>query len=289
MDADVRYHAASVRAPGLPLQAVDLHLTLDHGLLKLDPVAFTFPRGQARGVVRLDARPATPVTDVDFVLSQLRLEDFLPKPQGLAPMEAPLEARAKLHGLGDSMHKAAASSNGVVTMAMTQGQIRKALAELMGVNVLPGLTEYLSKNPKQTDLRCAVATFDVNNGVLRARRIVLDTGVVVLTGDGTVNLGSESIDLTLRGKSKKPRLLHAIVPFHVQGTLGAPSFKIDPKPVVAQAGIGAALGAVRSPAAAILPFISLGGAKDTDCGALLAEARASGAPVQVAAAAPARH
>ncbi len=290
MDADVRYHAASVKAPNLPLKAVDLHLTLDHGLLKLDPVSFTFPRGQARGTVRLDARPNTPITDVDFTVNNLRVEDFLPRPQGMPVMEAPLEARAKLHGLGNTMHKAAASSNGRVAVAMTGGQMRKAFAELMGVNIIPGLPEYLSKNPKQSTMRCAVAVFDVNNGVLRANRIVMDTGPVVLAGGGTVNLGTETIDLTLQGKSKKPRILRAIVPFHVQGTLAAPKFKVDAKPVIAQAGIGAALGAVLSPLAAILPFISPGGAKDANCAALLAEAQASGAPVRaVQAAAPAKH
>ena len=288
MDADVRYHAASVRAPGLPLEKVDLHLTLDHGILKLDPVAFTFPRGEARGTVRLDARPATPVTDVDFTFSHLQVENFLPRPQGLPVMSASLEARAKLHGLGDTVHKAAGASSGVIAVAMPEGQIRKTFAELMGVNVLPGLTEYLSKDPKQTDLRCAVATFDVSNGVLKARQVVLDTDVVTLVGDGTVNLGSETIDLTLRGKSKKPRLIHVVAPFHVRGMLAAPKFSVDLKPAIAQAGAGVALGAVLSPLAAILPFLSAGGGHDANCAALLAQARASGAPVQVSSAAPMR-
>ena len=289
MDADVKYHAASVRWPGLPLQKVDLHLTLDHGLLKLNPVAFTFPRGEARGTVSLNARPATPVTDVDFTLNRLRVEDFLPKPQGLPVMEASLQARAKLHGVGNTVHKAAGASNGEVAVAMTQGQMRKAFAELMGVNIIPGLPEYLSKNPKQTDLRCAVATFDVQGGVMRAQQLVLDTGPVVLNGEGTVNLGDETIDLTLKGKSKKPRLIRVIAPFHVRGTLANPSFKVDPTPAIAQAGVGVALGAVISPLAAIIPFLSPGGAKDADCAGLLADARASGAAVSPASAPPTKH
>ncbi len=172
---------------------------------------------------------------------------------------------------------------------MTQGQMRKAFAELMGVNIIPGLPEYLSKNPKQTDLRCAVATFDVQGGVMRAQQLVLDTGPVVLNGEGTVNLGDETIDLTLKGKSKKPRLIRVIAPFHVRGTLANPSFKVDPTPAIAQAGVGVALGAVISPLAAIIPFLSPGGAKDADCAGLLADARASGAAVSPASAPPTKH
>jgi hypothetical protein len=39
------------------------------------------------------------------------------------------------------------------------------------------------------------------------------------------------------------------------------------------------LGAVLSPVAALLPFLSLGGAHDADCAGPLAQARSAGAPV----------
>ena len=283
MDADVRYHAASVKARTLPLRAVDLRLTLDHGVLKMDPFAFTFPRGQARGTVRLDARKATPVTSLDMQVSRLRVEDFARRVQGLPVMEAPLEAGARLTGTGNSVHRAAASANGAVTAVLEGGQIRKALAEMMGVNLVPGLIELLSKDPKQTQLRCAVATFDVRNGVMTPRRLVLDTGVVVLTGSGSINLRDESVDLTFKGQSKKPRLVRVIAPFHVRGSLSKPSFGADLAPAAAQAGIGAALGALLSPLAAILPFLSPGGAHDVNCAALMAEARGIGAPARPSA------
>ena len=170
-------------------------------------------------------------------------------------------------------------------MAIPPGKMRQSFAELMGVNVVPGLFQLLAKDPKQTDLRCAVADFDVRNGVLTARRLVLDTGVVVTTGRGSVNLGSEALDLTLQGHTKKPRLVRVIAPIHVGGRLAKPQLKVDTGPVVAQAGAGLALGAVLTPLAALIPFLTPGGAHDADCAALLAEARSSGAPVRAAAAA----
>ena len=289
MDADVRYHAASVKARSLPLRQVDLHLTLDHGVLKLNPLSFSFPSGQARGEVRLDARGATPATDINFQVDHLKVEEFMPKPQGLPAMEAPLQAGVKLHGTGDTVHKTAASSNGAVAVVLEGGRIRKALAELMGVNVIPGLPEYLSKDPKQAQLRCAVAAFDVKGGVMTARDIVLDTDVVTLNGSGTVNLGSEDVDLNFKGQSKKPRIIHLNAPFHVRGSLAAPKFGVDVGPAVAQVGAGVALGALLSPLAAILPFLSPGGHHDADCVALLSQAKTVGAPVKMSAVPPMKH
>jgi hypothetical protein len=269
-----------------------LHLTLDHGLLRLNPVDFTMPHGVVAGRVRLDARGAIPMSRVDFSVNNMRVEDVLPKFQGASPVDGTLEARAALSGAGDTVHKAAASSNGRVTVAIPGGLMRRSLAELMGVNVVPGLFELLAKDPKQTPVRCAVVDFNVRGGVMSVRRFVLDTGVVLTDGTGTINLGSETLNLKVQGHTKKPRLVRVIAPFDVTGSLIKPHMKIEAGPAIAQAGAAVGLGAVLSPLAAILPFLAPGGAHDANCAALLADAHSAGAPIgrgQMAAlAAPAR-
>ena len=294
MDADVRYRADSVKASArLPLRKVSLHLTLNQGLLRLDPVDFTMPHGAVSGRARIDARGAVPSSKVDFQVNNMRIEDVLPHVQGAPPLDGPIEARAALSGVGDTVHKAAAASSGRVTIAIPGGQMRRSLAELMGVNLVPGLFELLAKDPKQTTMRCAVMDFDVKGGVMTARQLVIDTDVVLAGGKGTIDLGSESLNLKIEGHSKKLRLVRIIAPFDVRGPLIRPSMKIETGPVIAQAGAAVGLGAVLSPLAAILPFLAAGGAHDADCAALLAEARSAGAPVgrsQLAAAAiPAHH
>ena len=280
MDADVRYRAQSVKTSQLPLRQVALHVNLNHGLLKLDPVAFTFPHGQLHGRAAIDARGAAPVSRVDLVVTDVRLEDVTPKAQGAAPLEGVLEARAQLTGSGNSVHRAAAASNGQIAVALPPGKIRQSFAELTGVNLVPGLFQFLSKSPKQTDLRCAVAQFDVNNGVMSARRLILDTGPVLVDGSGKVNLQTETIDLTMQGHGKKPRLLRVIAPFHIQGRLAQPTFKVETGKAIAQTGAAVGLGVFLFPPAVILPFLSPGGAHNADCAALLAEARSAGAPVK---------
>ena len=280
MDADVRYRAQSVRAGKLPLRQVGLHLSLDHGLLRLDPVSFSFPRGQLRGRAAIDARGATPVSRVDFTVTDVGLEDVLPKFQGAAPLNGVLEARAQLTGTGNTVHKAAAASGGRIAIAIPPGQMRKSLAELMGVNVIPGLFEVLGKDKQPTDLRCGVADFDVRGGVMTARDFVIDTSVVRADGKGWVNLGTEKVDLTLEGHSKKVRLLRVMAPFEVQGSLAQPKVSVEKGKALAQAGVAAGLGALVNPIAALLPFISLGGAHDADCAGLLQAARSAGAPVR---------
>lgn len=280
MDADVRFRAHSIRARFLPIRAGSVHVKLNRGLLVADPLQLDFAHGNVAGRVALNARGATPETDMDMRVSNVRLEDIMAKASGQQTLTGPVMARAKLHGTGNSVHAAAASASGGVTLVVPQGQIRKAFAELTGINAIKGLLLLSSKNQENTELRCAVAHFDVKGGVMRARRLVIDTGPVLVDGSGSINLGSESMNLQLKGHPKKFRIGHLNSPIDVKGPLTAPRFSLEGGKIAAQAGIGAALGALLSPLAAILPFVDPGLAKNANCSALVAEQAAVKAPVK---------
>jgi hypothetical protein len=101
--------------------------------------------------------------------------------------------------------------------------------------------------------------------------------VVLAQGKGTINLRDETLDLSLSGKPKHVSLLRIAAPITLKGRLDDPKPGVDIVKALPQLGVSAALGVFAAPAAAILPFIVGGGAKDANCAALLAEA--DGAPV----------
>jgi hypothetical protein len=270
MDADVNFRATSVKANLVHLTAVKLGMKLNGGVLNIDPLNFSFSQGDLAGRVKIDGRGAVPMTDADLSLKNYALQNLLSGHGGAATASALIEGRAHLHGAGASVHEAASHAVGTVNFSVPHGEIRRAFAELLGINVGKGLSLLLAKDPQKTDLRCAVADFDVSGGVMRAKNITIDTGVVTSRGEGTVNLGTETIDLKLKGHSKKPHLLKLWSPILVRGSLSHPKVGVDKGSVAAQGGVGLLAGAVINPLAAILPFLSAGGAKDVDCAALLA-------------------
>ncbi len=288
MDADLKYRAQAVETGKWPLKAFTLDLTLDDGLLTLNPVEFDFPQGRLSAKVKIDGRKAVPVTDLDARLTNLALQNFIKgKPGDEPPVEGTLEARAVLHGAGDSIHKAASDADGKVVLVVPRGKIRQSFAELMGIDVANGLYLLLAKDNRETDLRCAVAQFDVRKGVMTVNDAVFDTGVVRATGKGTVNLAEESLDLRLDGQPKKPRILRIWSPITLKGTLMHPKPGVDVAKAAGQIGIAAAVGAVLAPLAAILPFVDGGLAKDANCAGLLQDAKAQGAPLKASTVSPA--
>ena len=289
MDAKVTYRAETVNAPNLPLRKVSVDAVLDNGVLTLDPLAVTFSRGDLRGKVRLDARPAVPRTDIDVRLTNGRLEEFIPiQSEGKPAISGAVMARARLTGVGNSVHRAASTANGDLTLVAPRGEIRQAFAELLGVNASKGLILLLSKSDRETPVRCAVADFSVKNGVMTTNHLVADTGVVLARGRGTINLETERMDFRIEGDSKKPRLVRLFVPITIKGPFLAPKVGLDPSKAVGQGGIAAALGSLVNPLAALLPFFTTGEAKDADCASLVSEARQSGAPLRVSQTTPAK-
>jgi uncharacterized protein involved in outer membrane biogenesis len=278
MDARVNYAADTVSTSMLPLRRASVTVTLDKGVLSLSPLAFSLPRGDISGRVTIDARPNVPAVDLDIRLANARVEDFLAKKGMTNVVEGALRARAQLHGSGASVHDAASHANGQVTFVAPRGEIREAFAELLGINVTRGLGLLFSKDQSTIPVRCGVANFRARNGVMTAENIVFDTQTVLTEGSGTVNLGTETLDLRLRGNPKEARLVRVIAPITVKGPLRSPQLGVEKGGAVGQAGLAAALGTLLSPLAAILPFVDAGLADDADCSALMAEAKQRGAP-----------
>ncbi len=274
MDATVTYKADSVKAAdNLPITEASLTLNLKDGVIVLDPLSLRLRQGKLAGNVKIDARPDIPAVELDMRLTDAKLDQFFPaKDGGEAQLVGSVLARAKLHGSGLSVHQVASVANGNVTLVVPHGEIRKAFAELLGINVANGLGLLWSGDQTKTDMRCAVADFHAVNGTLTADNILLDTDVVTATGGGDVNLKTESLNLSLEGHAKKFRILHLMAPITVTGTLAHPVVGVNAGKAVTQVGAAVALGAFLTPLAGILPFIDPGLASDPDCAALLAAA-----------------
>jgi uncharacterized protein involved in outer membrane biogenesis len=151
--------------------------------------------------------------------------------------------------------------------------MRAAFAELLGINASAGLLKLLSGDQSESQIRCAVADFNVSGGTATARTFVIDTDVVLAQGKGSINLGAETMNLRIEGESKKPRLLRLWAPITVSGPLTAPKVGVDVGSVVSQGGLAGLLGAVVAPVTALFAFVDPGLAEDADCGRLIANAR----------------
>jgi AsmA family protein len=279
-NAEVDYSAAKVASRDFPLTSLDTHISVQGGVLNLKPLAFGFTQGKLAGSVRIDARKDIPTSSVDARITDIRAENFIRGSD--KPLTGMVEARAVLTGTGKSVHDAASNASGTVTAVVPSGGMRHSLAEWAGVDVLSALSLNLAGDNSNTNLRCAVANFSAKDGVMTGQQLVIDTDPVRIDGSGSINLRDETLDMKLQGHPKHFQLMRLRAGIAMKGPWAHPALGVDAGQALAQGGIALALGAV-NPFAAILAFIDPGLAKDANCGPILADAKAKGAPVKQSA------
>jgi AsmA family protein len=111
--------------------------------------------------------------------------------------------------------------------------------------------------------------------------------VVLLNGTGGINLNTETLNLSLKGKPKQFRIFRINAPINITGSLAAPKVGLGVGGAAVQTGVAVALAAAVNPALLLLPFIDPGLNKNANCAALVAAAKADGAIVHTGHPAPA--
>lgn len=272
VDADVKLSANQLRSTkSLPLAKLDAHLHLRDSVLTLDPLNFGLAGGQLTAKITLDGRTQpiqahALVRARKLLLAQL-LPAFNPGNSGIGQINGEFD----LAGRGNSVGQMLASANGKLGLVVEGGQVSKLMMEKAGLH----LWEILSLNltgDRLVKLRCAVADFDVRQGVMNAQALVFDTQVTTLLGTGNVDLKQETLDLAFSPKTKNTSPVALRSPIYVRGSFAQPVISIDKTQVAARAVGALALGII-NPLLALLPLIDAGPGKDSDCAQLVRDAR----------------
>jgi uncharacterized protein involved in outer membrane biogenesis len=224
-DAVVDFQANRVAVGRQALQNFSTKLVVERGVVTATPISGEILGGKLSGRVKLDATKDVPLADVELSIADLQLAQW-PHQGADPPLEGAARAHLKLSGRGSSVHQVAASAEGSATLVLPRGSVRTSLAELGGLD-LRGLGLTLEKNTGATAVRCATANFLAHAGIFTAQRLVLDTEPVRISGEGSIHMDTETLDLVIRGEPKSLRVLRLKAPLMVRGTLAHPAIGIE--------------------------------------------------------------
>lgn len=269
VDADVKLNAKSIIGPKLPLDDLTVHLVLKDGKLELQPLNFGVAGGNIISNIVLNIGNETATAHTDITFKKLSLNKLFPTVKLTKTSMGMIGGQAKFTGTGNSFAQLLATANGRMGVSMGGGRISNLLLEIMGIDGAE-IIKFLFGGDRTVLVRCMVADFKVIDGLMRTEVLVLDTTDTNISGQGSINLKDESIDLKLRPLPKDVSLLSARAPLFVRGTFKNPKFAPDMERVAARAGAAVVLGTLLTPLAAIIPLIETGPGKDSDCKDLIA-------------------
>jgi len=276
IDADVRYSAARiVREQALPITQLSTHLVMNDGVMTLAPLDFGVAGGDLRATIRLDGsgrdgKEAIKAT-MNVAARRIQVRQLFPTMEKMQATVGAINGDAQLSAVGNSVAALLGKSNGEVKTTIEHGSISKLLLEEMGLNVGNIVLTHMTGD-KQVRLNCMATDFRVDNGLMNARRFVIDTEEALIDVDGTINLANEQLDLTLRPQTKGLRILSLRAPLYVKGPFSKPQVSVDKTVLAMKGGAALLLAAIAPPLAAIVPLTQQQAGKHADCASLLAAA-----------------
>ncbi len=274
VDADVSIKAGTINRPKqLPIENLTTRIQMKDRVLSLNPLEFGIAGGKLTGPVRLDGTKDTIRGELRMRVQGLQFAKLFPTLKENQGSVGDLSGLIEISGTGNSVGKMLGSSNGKIGVFMDGGEVSRYLMELVALD-LWGVAKVKLKGDEKIEVRCAIADFAVEKGLMRTNAFVFDTSVVKVEGGGVINLASEEMNLKLDPKPKHGSIASLNTPLYVRGTFGEP--KVAPEwGQLTLKGAGAIVMGVINPLLAVLPLFKEGKGEDSNCGQLIAEASKS--------------
>jgi AsmA family protein len=272
MNADVTYSASDIRhVKELPLDKGSIHVLLKNGVLQLDPISLGVAGGSIAGTIRIDSNLTPAAFNARLDVRGAQLNQLFPTVETTKSSLGKVSGKFDLNGRGNSAAQMLGGASGDVAMLMGRGEISNILLEFMGLDG-GEVIKFLVRGDRNVQLRCAAAAFDVKQGVMTSRAIVLDTSDTVINGRGQVSFANETLDLILDPAPKDFSILSFRSPLRIAGTFAAPTAFPDKAALAGRAGIALALAAI-NPLLALAATVETGPGQDADCAGVFAQAQ----------------
>lgn len=259
LDLKLQFKGQQVIVPHLPLNDVHADIALEQGMLTLQPLDVGVADGRLKMNLTVNAQAKTPSAELQAEFKTIRLQALLKAFGKNLKGVGVLNGHARLTGDGASVAKVLDTLDGELTLGMQGGTFDKILDEILEIDAAETIAAALSQEDT-VPIRCMLAEFEVDDGMMRIDTMVFDTIHTLATAEGYIDLGAERVEIKLIPRDKEFSALSAESPIYLQGPF---------KKLTASPKLGEALRALLTP-------VKTGTDEEADCQALAERARKQG-------------
>ncbi len=209
------------------LGAGRMQARLENGRADIGPIEVYVPGGAAK--LQLGYEPTDADVNVDLRIDVEKFDygvlarRIVPDTDlgGIFTLRVDVDSRARY--LSDILR----SGNGNIEFAVWPENMEAGIFDLWAVNLLVALASEVDPD-KTSKVNCAVGRFDIANGKLSHKAILLDTSKIRVTGIGNADFADETLYLRMRPQAKEAQFLSLATPIEVDGTFDNFSIGVSP-------------------------------------------------------------
>jgi uncharacterized protein involved in outer membrane biogenesis len=261
-DVHLTYRGEKILGKNAPFDQVDVKMDIEDGHIRLSPLRVGIGGGAVSGTIDLAPDGDEVDANADVTAERVNIGRLLAS-AGLGSGDGSIDGALKLKGRGASMSAILAHGDGAFRAVMAKGgDINALLVALSGIELGRAFLAAIGVPDKEA-IRCAVADFVLQRGILASRVLEVNTTDHVVTGGGRIDLSRELLEMTLRTDPKHFTIGSLPTPILISGAFKDLHFRPAPELAVRS---GAAIGlGLLFPPAAILPMIQFGVGEGSPC------------------------
>ncbi len=263
-DIHLNYRADHIENKYTPFDKLVVKLDLVDGRIDLHPLDFVVGNGDIASTILL-APGANNIlhTNADVSFRHIELSRLMKATHSFQG-NGVIGGQARIDTNGNSVASMMGQGNGELKLVLVSaGDVSALLVDIAGLEFGNALLSALGV-PDRAKIDCFVTDLPLNNGVVSTKALLLDTNEARVTGQGTIDLRSQTMDYALTTRSKHFSIGSLPGPINLNGPITSPSIRPGAE-VVARAGAAAGLGVLLTPLGALLPTIQFGVGNDNAC------------------------
>lgn len=230
------------------IAGVEGRLSYSDGVLSFDDARAQVNGGTivASGELQVDAKPQR--VRMRSRGTGIAVDSYFAKLTRMDLGSTRLAFESELAGEGDTLRALLANVSGKLDIEATGGEFKARAVERLVIGSAR-LFGAVLEDRDVTAIHCVGAHWQVVDGIGTTDSVLLDTDDFTLAGSGTVNLGTERLDMGMILYPRRRALLSSTTVFELQGTLASQEVNV-PKRAALKAAINA-VGIATTPLSAI--------------------------------------
>jgi uncharacterized protein involved in outer membrane biogenesis len=217
---------AVVGSTTLRVKDLDARIKLQDGVLRASPVRLEFEGGPSTLDLEINTG-RKPTFTLRVSGDDLSLGPALSEIQNEVPVEGYVNLQVDVSAGGDSPHELASSLDGKFSFGLENARVPRKYVEFLAIDVFGWVINTATRRDPYANLDCVMAAFDINDGVATSNLLAADGPSLSIAGTAMLDLGDETIDMTLLPK-QKASLFSNLAPVHIKGPLRDPDVKALP-------------------------------------------------------------
>ena len=234
---------AALKAAKLRMQNVNARFSVKDNVLDVNPAQLALYQGAVKANLRTDLRggPNSPLT-VSLAADGVQMEPLLTDVQGKAQLTGRATLNANLTAKGQEERQILQTLGGRASFALRNGAI---LGFDLSPDVFSSPEKLMSqgKGSARTNFDVVSASFAIAGGVAQTGDLLVSVPPHKVTGQGSVNLASETLNMKLQASfAKLP-----VIPVLLTGTISSPNVSVDAAAVATGVAKGVLDSVVKAP------------------------------------------